>query len=261
VSYARREDGTPWRSARISDELRAAAEALVPALRERAPLAESCAACPTRRSPICIALGCSASCSPDASAAGDCRSARSSKLVAVIGRVAARPRGWHAAALMARDVAAPMSALDQISSCRRGTMSLRSHDLARRASQDPRGRAATPAITATARRSSERQFAAADASGLQDAEQPSAMQIGDRLVGKAAQLFGKGRTLAQRRHQRFGRRRNSSKPALRMASHLRVGHTTPLPRRRPRRAAAALTYSPCRHLSAAGAHRRCRLGK
>jgi hypothetical protein len=57
--------------------------------------------------------------------------------------------------------------------------------------QHPGGRTAAPAD----RRDqlddrAEGQFAAADASRLQNAEQTGAMQIGDRLLGQAAQLFG-----------------------------------------------------------------------
>ena len=80
----------------------------------------------------------------------------------------------------------------------------------------------------------ERQFAAADPLRLEDAEQPGAMQILDRLIGHAAQFLGLGGALAQNRHQRLGALqqlreiRRPTGPAPLWATLSRLGHPTPL---------------------------------
>jgi hypothetical protein len=93
----------------------------------------------------------------------------------------------------------------------------------------------------------ERQLAAADPLRLQDAEQPGAMQILDRLVGHAAQFLGLAGALAQHRHQRLGalqQLREIRRPAA--ATRLRLGHCdTSFPAEPPVSGDRAL-YSPRR---------------
>src|SRR3954469_2014512 len=104
----------------------------------------------------------------------------------------------------------------------------------RQIGQHPAGRA----VAAADRRyqldhRAERQFAAADPLRLEDAEQPGAMQILDRLIGHAAQFLGLGGALAQNRHQRLGALqqlreiRRPTGPARLWAALSRLGHPTP----------------------------------
>jgi hypothetical protein len=79
--------------------------------------------------------------------------------------------------------------------------------MGRQVGQHPGCRAATPADD---RRQLEQraigQLAAADAGGLQHAEQTARMEIGDRLVRKPAKLLGPRGALAQNRDQSLGAR-------------------------------------------------------
>ena len=77
-----------------------------------------------------------------------------------------------------------------------------------------------------------RQLAAADAGRLQHAEETARVQIGDRLVGQAAQLLGPRSALAQHRDQRLGARQKLFEARRRRALvGLRLGHCDPLPDR------------------------------
>src|SRR5947199_10039075 len=104
----------------------------------------------------------------------------------------------------------------------------------RQIGQHPAGRA----VAAADRRyhlddRTERQLAAADPLWLENAEQPGAMQILDRLIGHAAQFLGLGGTLAQHRHQRLGALhqlreiRRPTGPAPLWAALSCLGHPTP----------------------------------
>ncbi len=80
--------------------------------------------------------------------------------------------------------------------------------MAREIGQHPAGRAA--ALRHDGAELDERaigQLAAADALRLQHAEEAARVQIGDGLIGEAAQLLGRARPRPQRRHERLGPRR------------------------------------------------------
>ena len=78
------------------------------------------------------------------------------------------------------------------------------------------------------------QFAAADPGRLQHAEEAARMQVGDGLVGQAAQLLGPLGALAQHRDQRLGARQQLLETRRRRTRFgVGVGHCDPLPHEPP----------------------------
>ena len=95
--------------------------------------------------------------------------------------------------------------------------------------QHPGGRAAALADhRGQLEQRAKRQLAAADARRLQHPEEAARMQIGDRLVRQAAQLFRPRGALAEHRDQRLGARQELVEARRRLLIDLRLRHCDPL---------------------------------